>query len=129
MLKLSELADGKQAAPYPAPITSWDDFAASSYLLTIKGAPEIVLPHCGYMSNPVGGAPLALTSTTRERVTSVQERWAAQGRRVLLLAKRVLPHDSIPTKFDPHSEEFSAYVNELNAELVIVGLVGLIDAL
>jgi len=129
MLKLLKLANEEQTASYPAPITANDDFAADSYLLTVKGAPEILLPRCGYVSDPAGGAPLPLTLAARVRMMSVQERWAAQGRRVLLLAKRILPHDTIPTKFDLHSEEFAEYVDELNAELVIVGLVGLIDPL
>jgi len=84
MLKLSELADGKQAAPYPAPITSWDDFAASSYLLTIKGAPEIVLPHCGYMSSLAGGMSLTLMSATCTKVMSIQEWWVLEvGKHVI----------------------------------------------
>ncbi|TDL17671.1 sodium-potassium ATPase [Rickenella mellea] len=129
MLKLSALSRHVPTGTFPAPIASWDQFTSDSYLLTVKGAPEILLPRCDYVVNPQGGPPLPLTSAVRTQLTAVQEQWAAQGRRVLILSKRVIRAEDIPKKVDKSSDEFAELVNELNYELVIVGLVGLIDPL
>jgi sodium/potassium-transporting ATPase subunit alpha len=59
---------------------------------------------------------------------TIQEQWAGQGRRVLLVARRVVPREILP-KIDPHVEGFDELVDGLNSELIIVGLVGLIDPL
>jgi len=51
------------------------------------------------------------------------------GRRVLLLARRVVARELLPKKIDPYAEDFDELVDELNSELIVVGLVGLIDPL
>lgn len=115
--------------PHPSPIASWDKFRHDSYLLAVKGAPDVLLPRCESVLNPLGGKPIPLDGGVRERIVSVQEQWAAQGRRVILLARRVVRSAKIPPKMDTDSEEFEELVNELNSELIIVGFVGLIDSL
>lgn len=129
MLKLSKLYPNTPTNSFPAPIASTDKFSTDSYLLTVKGAPEVILPRCDYVVNPSGGDPIPLSTGVRDRIVTIQEQWAAQGRRVLLLAKRIVAHDEIPPKMDKGSEEFSELVHDLNSELIIVGLVGLIDPL
>lgn len=129
MLKLSQLDSEYRTGPFPAPIASWDGFKHDDFLLTIKGAPEILLPRCDFVVNPRGGAPIPLTANVREQVVGIQEQWAADGRRVLLLARRIIASDMIPVKADPDSEEFAELIEELNEKLIVVGLVGLIDPL
>ena len=129
MLKLCKLYPNAPSNPFPAPIASTDRFTTESYLLVVKGAPEILLPRCDYVVDPLGGTPIALTSAVRDRILAVQERWASQGRRVILLAKRIIATEEIPPKLDRNSEEFSQLVHDLNSELIIVGLIGLIDPL
>lgn len=132
MLKLSKLysnAIPNDSTAYPAPLASWDAFKRDDYLLTVKGAPDVLLSRCDSVVNPTGGNPLALTWALRERIVAVQEEWAAKGRRVLLLTRKVIPYDEIPPKLDRNSEEFADVVNDLNSDLMIVGLVGLIDPL
>jgi sodium/potassium-transporting ATPase subunit alpha len=129
MLKLCKLHPNASASPFPAPIASTDNFSDNNYLLTVKGAPEVLLPRCDYVVNPAGGPPIGLTSGVRERIVAIQEQWAQQGRRVLLLAKRIIAHEEIPAKMDKNSEDFSELVHDLNSELIVVGLVGLIDPL
>jgi sodium/potassium-transporting ATPase subunit alpha len=46
----------------------------------------------------------------------------------LLVARRVVPRELLP-KIDPHAEGFDELVDGLNSELIIVGLVRLIDPL
>jgi sodium/potassium-transporting ATPase subunit alpha len=129
MLTLSEaIPPTNNEGPLPTPLASWDSFAPGDLLLCVKGAPEVLLGRCSHV---VSGAdqPLFLTYAARQRIVAVQEQWAAQGRRVLLLARRVVPRDALPKEIDPYSEEFNALVDSLNSDLIIVGMVGLIDPL
>ncbi|KAI0064852.1 sodium-potassium ATPase [Artomyces pyxidatus] len=128
MLTLSKMIPASSGG-VAAPIASWDHFQADDLLLCVKGAPEILLPRCARVINPTGGEPLPLSFAVRQRIVAIQEQWASQGRRVLVLARRVVPHNLIPATFDRSSDAFGEFVDELNSQLVIVGLVGLIDPL
>jgi sodium/potassium-transporting ATPase subunit alpha len=130
MLKLSKLSSAYiDADPRPAPIASWDHFSPDDYLLTVKGAPEVLFPRCSYVLAPGGGEPLRLTPDVLERIVSVQDSWAAQGRRVLVLARKVIREEEISKDARKNNQTFADLVDELNEDLVIVGLVGLIDPL
>lgn len=129
MLKLSRLAEPTPANVNVAPIASWDHFHPMDYLLTVKGAPEVLLPRCGYVINPSGGPPIPIDQSVLGRISAVQERWAKGGQRVILLARRVITEDLLPKGFDPQLDEFEETILELNADLIIVGLVGLVDPL
>lgn len=130
MLKLSKLSSGYiDADPRPAPIASWDHFSSADYLLTVKGAPEVLFPRCSYVLAPGGGEPIRLTPDVLGRIVNMQESWAAQGRRVLVLARKVIREDEIPKGMKKNSQALADLVDELNEDLVIVGLVGLIDPL
>lgn len=62
------------------------------------------------------------------RLTATQEKWAGKGQRVLLLARRVIRAKDLPEDIKFDGPDFGDYVNEeLNQELTIVGLVGLVD--
>ncbi|TBU64935.1 sodium-potassium ATPase [Dichomitus squalens] len=125
MLKLCQSALDKS----PAPIAPWDNFARSDFLLLVKGAPEVLFPRCKLVVNPAGGFPIPLSAPVCERIKRVQEQWARDGQRVLLLARRVVREDEIPKGADPQSEEFAELVESLRDNLIIVGLLGLIDPL
>ncbi|KAI0757131.1 sodium-potassium ATPase [Daedaleopsis nitida] len=112
-----------------APIAPWDKFTPSDYLLLVKGAPEVVLPRCQFVLDPAGGKPICLTPTVVDRITAVQEQWSQDGQGVLLLARRIVRAAEIPNGADPHAEEFADLVEHLRDELIIVGLVGLMDPL
>jgi sodium/potassium-transporting ATPase subunit alpha len=130
MLMLSRLAaPASSYTTLPAPIATWDGFGDGDFMLSVKGAPEILLPRCTAALDPDGGKPVNLTPEIRQRITTVQERWAADGRRVLLLARKAVSAHDIPDKADPNSEEFEQLVEDLNHDLIIVGLVGLTDPL
>ncbi len=77
----------------------------------VKGAPENVLPLCTALLAAEGELPLPLAA-----VHDAAERMAAEGLRVLAVARRMLPA--------PPSETEAAAVE---SGLVFVGLVGLID--
>ncbi|KAI9451513.1 sodium-potassium ATPase [Lactarius psammicola] len=114
MLTLSEAVPPvNNEGPLPAPLASWDSSLLGRCTHVISGADK----------------PLFLTYAARQRIVAIQEQWAAQGRRVLLLARRVVQRDALPKEIDPYSEEFNELVDGLNSDLIIVGMVGLIDPL
>ena len=130
MLTISEaIPPIDESGPLPAPLASWDSFAPGDLLLCVKGAPDVLLTRCTSVVGPGGDRPLNLTYAARQRIIATQEQWAAQGRRVLVLARRVIARDLLPTDINPYEEGFDELVDRLNSELIIVGLVGLIDPL
>lgn len=130
MLQLSKLAafaplDG----PLVPPLQSWDNFDRGCFLLTLKGAPEVLLPYCSHVLNPEGGQPIPLTAREKDRISAVQERWSRQGQRVILLARRVIRDEELEKAANLQSEDFVNIVDEYMTDLIIVGLVGLNDPL
>ena len=128
MCMLSEPA--YDSNPTPAPIATYDAFRPGDMLLTIKGAPEILLPMCTHVVSPSGESPLPLTDMTKRRLVAVQERWAAQGRRVLVLARRIVRANVLSKRSQgANSDDLEEAVQALIGDLTVVGLVGLIDPL
>ena len=80
-----------------------------------KGAPEEVLERSTLIGGPDDHVPL--TEADRARVLSVLEGYAAQGLRVLAVARRRLPPESEPPELREDAER----------ELVLLGLVALFD--
>ena len=97
----------------------------TDYLLTIKGAPDVLLPRC---SSYVGedGDVHELSDGKRTSIEVVKDEWSAQGKRVLLLARKVLPKSSMV--YDAADGQFEHEALQHAASgLVIVGLVGIVD--
>jgi len=78
----------------------------------VKGAPERILAMCSAQLSAAGDAERLDTAFWHNRIHEI----AAQGQRVLALAERVVPldHDSLTSA-------------DLEGQLVLIGLVGLID--
>jgi sodium/potassium-transporting ATPase subunit alpha len=103
MLTISEaVLPIDESGPLPAPLASWDSFGPSDLLLCVKGAPDVLLSRCTHVLALGGDGPLNLTYGARQRIIAVQEQWAAQGRRVLVLARRVIERDLLPKHMDPN---------------------------
>jgi len=131
MLQLSKLSSESRLddeSPI-SPLASWDDFKLGTFLLTVKGAPEVLLDYCSHVLDPTGGPPVELGLAERQRITQVQEKWSSQGQRVLLLARRVITDEYLSTYSDRQPEDFANVVEGYMRDLIIVGLVGLIDPL
>lgn len=94
-------------------------------LLTIKGAPDVLLDRCThYIGN--SGAALSLDATAKERIVALKDGWSSQGRRVLLLAHKALSRSSL--KSTPSSSTFEVEIMEhARSGLTLVGLVAIVD--
>ena len=93
-------------------MTTVHAFVGSKALMTMKGAPEVVVPLCGRIMS--GADELPLTDEAARAALETAERAAASGSRVLALARKVV--DAVPG--DPSSAE---------QDLVLVGLAALRD--
>jgi sodium/potassium-transporting ATPase subunit alpha len=130
MLQLSKLASLPSSEEgLVTPLAEWDHFKSSSLLLTLKGAPEILLPYCSYSLDPRGGPPIPLSAPEKARIAAIQEKWSRQGQRVILLARRVINDQYLAKATGTNSEEFDEALDKYISNLIIVGLVGLIDPL
>ncbi|KAI5800828.1 hypothetical protein FPQ18DRAFT_253093 [Pyronema domesticum] len=98
--------------------------AKDNMLLTIKGAPDILITRCTHFMN-YDGSTQQLTPEKLKFVEETKDKWSAQGKRVILVARKKLV-----TEYSPQSREFEEEVmQESNSGLELVGLVGIIDPL
>lgn len=93
--------------------------------LTIKGAPDILIERCSQVLCPDGELrPLGKDDLIA--IKSLKDQWSSKGKRVILLARKLLAQDSILA--EPSSSEFESHMlREAGKGLTLVGLVGLID--
>ena len=67
-----------------------------------------------------------LDDDTRTGVMKLKDRWSAEGKRVILLARKVIPGKDVV--LHPSSREFeSEMINRSKTGLILVGLVGIVD--
>ena len=86
-------------------------------LVFTKGAPDILLSRCH--EEWVGDGPHPLTEERRAQIRAVNEQLAGEALRTLGIAFRSLPRDALD-----HPDAVS---DQLEQELVFLGLVGMID--
>ncbi|KAK9320200.1 hypothetical protein V1517DRAFT_356108 [Lipomyces orientalis] len=100
-------------------------YTGDELLLTIKGAPDILVTRCDKYIDP-DGVSCALDSNTRAAIENTKNKWSREGKRVILLARKVLPPSS--TVASPSSWKFEREVMEYaSSGLTLVGMVGIID--
>jgi sodium/potassium-transporting ATPase subunit alpha len=67
-----------------------------------------------------------LDDSIRSQVRSLKDQWSAEGKRVILLARKVLSRQDI--LLDPSSREFeSEMMDQARTDLILVGMVGIVD--
>lgn len=94
-------------------------------LLTIKGAPEILLDRItSYVGS--GGIALPLDEVTRNKIEVTKNEWASQGRRVILVARKAISGATIPANMSSTTLE-TEMNNQARSGLTLVGLVGIVD--
>ena len=94
-------------------------------ILMIKGAPDILLPKCRTFLSQEGQL-LDLYENDRKAIESTKDEWSSQGKRVILLACKILPERF--TALSTVSREYEqALLEDTAQDLEIVGLVGIVD--
>jgi Ca2+-transporting ATPase len=93
----------------------------------VKGAPEVLLPHCRYVRKD--GTAVALDDHARAELSRRNDALAGQALRTLAIAGRVIPAASLG--LDPDTDAMPASEIELpetiEDDLVLYGFVGMID--
>ncbi|KAF1808571.1 Na/K ATPase alpha 1 subunit [Eremomyces bilateralis CBS 781.70] len=93
--------------------------------LTVKGAPDILLPRClFYLDN--NGSTKPMTETHRAHVGSLKDNWSGQGKRVILLACKKLPSTTMAISMET-SEFEDSIMDESKGGLELVGLIAIVD--
>ena len=127
MIRMSTLDEvkGNQGASKALSPEEAADFKEDSWLLTIKGAPDILLARC---TRYVGeyGTVHNLDDGIRTVIEATKDTWSSQGKRVIALARKVLPAEAV--KSDPSEGIFEAEaMDHARSELILVGLIGIVD--
>lgn len=120
-LALSE-PQGLELAVSPEELAVWK---REDLLLTIKGAPDILVERC---TKYVGedGHVYPLDADMKTSVDDIKNRWSSEGKRVILLARKVLHGHQ--TQHKPEHNTFEAEITrQAGSDLILVGLVGIVD--
>ncbi|KAI8328575.1 hypothetical protein BC941DRAFT_444686 [Chlamydoabsidia padenii] len=96
----------------------------SSYVVFVKGAPDILMPKCTSVLCAQTNTVMPLTPDMSTRLAALQEKWARNGQRVLLLCRRFYSPQSTDMTTNGFQDEM---VQHAVQELTILGLVGIMD--
>lgn len=97
-------------------------------LLTIKGAPDVLINRCTHYVTATG-ATAPLGTETKGLYEDAKNKFSSQGKRCILLARKIL-HNAKDTYGDPTSTDYEkAMTNQATSGLTLVGLVGIVDPL
>ncbi|KAH6692711.1 calcium-transporting ATPase [Plectosphaerella plurivora] len=113
--------DGKSLA---LPESTAAVFEPADILLTIKGAPEILLARATTYVD-AHGCVQEMDTAARATFETTKDQWSANGRRVLLLARKVISRASLPSEMSSAFE--GAITEQAKTGLTLVGLVGIVD--
>ena len=91
-------------------------------LLTIKGAPDVLIDRCTHFTSNSGDT-VVLNSNIRSMIEGIKNDWSAHGKRVILLARKILPAPQ-----PKMSNDFESRILEsAKFGLTLVGLVSIVD--
>ncbi|KAF2139900.1 uncharacterized protein K452DRAFT_253509 [Aplosporella prunicola CBS 121167] len=94
-------------------------------VLMIKGAPDILLPRCSRYTD-YDGCPQPMEDKDIKFIELAKDIWSKQGKRVILLAQKILPREV--TELSVQSREFENKVmEEATGGLLLIGLVAIVD--
>ena len=124
MIRTLALADsaGTELALAPAEAKAWN---SDDILLTIKGAPDIIVERCTTYVGEDGNV-YPFDAEMKATVEGIKDKWSSEGKRVILLARKILPGHQAT-----HSPEHNVFETEImhqaNTGLTLVGLIGIVD--
>ncbi|RDA84279.1 hypothetical protein CP532_3350 [Ophiocordyceps camponoti-leonardi (nom. inval.)] len=107
---------------------STESFVDGDLLLTIKGAPDILLGRCSRYVSP-SGELMPLDDEAAATFESIKNIYSSQGKRCLLLARKILPAATI-AGLEPGTSKYEEAMTEVaKTDLTLVGLVAIVDPL
>jgi sodium/potassium-transporting ATPase subunit alpha len=124
MIRTLALADpaGLGIALSPVEAAAW---ASDDLLLTIKGAPDIIIERCAsYVAQD--GEVYPLTQAMKTVIEDIKDQWSAQGKRVILLARKILPKHQA-THIPEHNTFEAEVMHQASNDLTLIGLIGIVD--
>jgi sodium/potassium-transporting ATPase subunit alpha len=96
------------------------------WILHCKGAPDVLLKRCTSVLYPEG-IEKPLTDSNKDVLIATQTKWAQEGKRVLLLARRIIHQEIIPQGTNAGSSSFTTWATQCNEDLCVVGMVAIVD--
>ncbi|GAM42142.1 hypothetical protein TCE0_043f15842 [Talaromyces pinophilus] len=124
MIRTFAIAESKGLGLALSPAESMQ-FKPEDTLLTIKGAPDILIERCGRVVT-ADGSVQTLDAETLRQIKGIKDEWSNQGKRVILLARKVIVAQDIMTTVGSHEYE-SEIMRQAKSDLILVGLVGIVD--
>jgi sodium/potassium-transporting ATPase subunit alpha len=101
------------------------NFRPEDILLTIKGAPDILIGRCS-QTIAADGSVQDLDPESLNAVKQLKDKWSSEGKRVILLARKAIPAKDIMAS--PGSSDYeSEVIKHSKSGLVLVGIVGIVD--
>jgi sodium/potassium-transporting ATPase subunit alpha len=93
--------------------------------LVIKGAPDVLINRCSKYINMDGEIQI-LDEQARADIEQIKDQWSSQGKRVILLARKIITKGLL--RSHPTSSSFESKVMDLaKTGLTFVGIVGIVD--
>jgi sodium/potassium-transporting ATPase subunit alpha len=102
------------------------DMTINDYVLYTKGAPDVLFSRCTYIMLPDGSIDV-FSEERKQDIVNVQTKWAHEGKRVLAITKRIIKKSEVSSSAIPGTNQFGKYVQEMNQNLTIIGLLAIVD--
>lgn len=85
----------------------------------------MLIGHCSKYTT-IDGEAKDLDAETRTKIEEIKNIWSSQGKRVILLARKIVSKEHIHS--DPSSSHFEGEVSHhARSDLTFVGIVGIVD--
>ncbi|KAI1816635.1 calcium ATPase [Poronia punctata] len=86
-------------------------FGSGDILLTIKGAPDVLMNRCSHLAND--------DDDDKARFDNLKNSYSSRGKRCILLARKVIRQSDLP--FDPSTSQFEdAVLNHAQTDLTLI---------
>ncbi|KAI1432686.1 hypothetical protein GGR50DRAFT_696805 [Xylaria sp. CBS 124048] len=102
-------------------------FQAADTLLTIKGAPDVLISRCTSFTNDAG-VTCPFDAAAKTAIEDMKNQYSSQGKRCILLARKIIRQFEVP--FAPGTGQYEdAMTEQAKTDLTLVGLVAIVDPL
>jgi sodium/potassium-transporting ATPase subunit alpha len=98
----------------------------NDWVLFCKGAPDVILSKCNKILS-ADGTEEDLTAKRTELLLNLQTKWASEGKRVLLLTRRVIYSKETLENAATGTSSFSTWATKMNTDLTVIGMVAIVD--